>query len=59
MKLLFLESYFGGSHGEFAKGLVEHSRYDIDLITMPERNWRWRMRGAALYFLCYQKLKEI
>lgn len=51
MKLLFLESYFGGSHGEFAKGLVEHSRYDIDLITMPERNWRWRMRGAALYFI--------
>ena len=50
MKLLFIESYFGGSHGEFAKGLVEHSRYDIDLITMPERNWRWRMRGAALYF---------
>jgi len=50
MNLLFLESYFGGSHGEFAKGLVEYSRYDIDLITMPERNWRWRMRGAALYF---------
>jgi glycosyltransferase involved in cell wall biosynthesis len=45
-----MESFFGGSHGEFAKGLVESSRYDIDLITMPERNWRWRMRGAALYF---------
>jgi glycosyltransferase involved in cell wall biosynthesis len=59
MKLLFLESYFGGSHGEFAKGLVEHSRYDIDLMTMPERNWRWRMRGAALHFYCSIKnLKE-
>ncbi len=57
MKLLFLESYFGGSHGEFAKGLVEHSRYDIDLITMPERNWRWRMRGAALYFI--HKIKNL
>ena len=50
MKLLFMESYFGGSHGEFAKGLVDHSGYDIDLVTMPERNWKWRMRGAALYF---------
>ena len=50
MKLLFLESYFGGSHGEFAKGLVAHSRHEIDLMTLPERNWRWRMRGAALYF---------
>lgn len=55
MKLLFLESYFGGSHGEFAKGLVEHSRYDIDLITMPERNWRWRMRGRRYIFFMLSK----
>ncbi|MBU0994332.1 MAG: DUF3524 domain-containing protein [Proteobacteria bacterium] len=50
MKLLFLESFFGGSHGEFAQGLVDHSNHDIDLITMPDRNWQWRMRGASLYF---------
>ncbi len=57
MKLLFLESYFGGSHAEFARGLVEHSRHDIDLFTMPGRNWQWRMRGAALHF--FQEIGNI
>jgi glycosyltransferase involved in cell wall biosynthesis len=50
LKFLFLESFFGGSHREFAKGLVSHSKHRIDLETMPARFWKWRMRGAALYF---------
>ena len=50
LKFLFLEPFFGGSHREFAKGLVSHSRHRIDLVTMPARFWKWRMRGAALYF---------
>ena len=51
LKFLFLESFFGGSHREFARGLVSHSKYRIDLVTMPARFWKWRMRGAALYFV--------
>ncbi len=51
MKFLFLEPFFGGSHRYFAKGLVKHSRHRIDLVTLPARFWKWRMRGAALYFL--------
>lgn len=50
LKFLFLESFFGGSHREFARGLVSHSKHRIDLVTMPARFWKWRMRGAALYF---------
>jgi len=50
MKFLFLESFFGGSHRDFARGLVDHSRHDITLFTLPARFWKWRMRGAALYF---------
>ncbi len=50
MKFLFLESFFGGSHRSFAEGLSAHSRHDIDLITMPGANWKWRMRGASLHF---------
>ena len=50
MKFLFLESFFGGSHKEFASGLVDNSRHDIELVTMPEGNWKWRMRGASLHF---------
>jgi len=50
MKFLFLEPFFGGSHRDFARGLTDHSRHDITLLTLPDRFWKWRMRGAALYF---------
>ena len=51
LKFLFLEPFFGGSHREFARGLVAHSRHSIELLTLPARFWKWRMRGAALYFI--------
>jgi glycosyltransferase involved in cell wall biosynthesis len=50
-RFLFLEPFFGGSHREFAEGLVSNSRHRIDLLTLPARFWKWRMRGAALYFI--------
>jgi glycosyltransferase involved in cell wall biosynthesis len=50
LRFLFLEPFFGGSHGDFAQGLTDYSRHDIDLFTMPDRFWKWRMRGAALYW---------
>jgi glycosyltransferase involved in cell wall biosynthesis len=28
---------------------VAHSRHAIDLVTLPDRFWKWRLRGAALY----------
>ena len=48
---MFLEPFFGGSHRDFAKGLISHSKHRIDLVTLPARFWKWRMRGAALYFV--------
>ena len=50
LKILFLEPFYGGSHREFADGLVQHSRHRIELRTLPARFWKWRMRGAALHF---------
>lgn len=50
MRVLFLEPFFGGSHRDFAEGWAAHSRFDIDLRTLPARFWKWRMRGAALEF---------
>ncbi len=51
MRFLFLEPFYGGSHRDFAKGLLAHSRHEIQLETLPARFWKWRMRGAALYFV--------
>jgi len=50
MQILMLEPFFGGSHRDFALGLQEHSRHRIELLTLPDRHWKWRMRGAALDF---------
>ncbi|ACN14766.1 putative glycosyltransferase [Desulforapulum autotrophicum HRM2] len=50
MRFLFLESFFGGSHKAFALGLKAHSNHEIDIVTLPDHYWRWRMRGAALLF---------
>jgi glycosyltransferase involved in cell wall biosynthesis len=49
LKFLFLEPFYGGSHRDFADGLTVHSRHDIKLVTLPDRFWKWRMRGAAIY----------
>ena len=49
-RILFLEPFFGGSHRDFAEGLIEHSNHRIDLHTLPARFWKWRLRGAALHF---------
>lgn len=50
LHVLFLEPFYGGSHRDFAEGLVSASAHEITLHTMPARFWKWRMRGAALYF---------
>jgi glycosyltransferase involved in cell wall biosynthesis len=51
LKILFLEPFFGGSHKDFATGFEAHSSHDIALVSLPARFWKWRMRGAALYFI--------
>lgn len=55
MKFLFIEPFFGGSHSAFAKGWQAHSRHEIELMSLPDRFWKWRMRGAALQFLAHKK----
>jgi len=49
--ILFLESFYSGSHKAFADGLNCNSKHKIELLTMPARFWKWRMKGAALYFV--------
>ncbi|MFW5747273.1 MAG: tRNA-queuosine alpha-mannosyltransferase domain-containing protein [bacterium] len=51
LRVLFLEPFYGGSHRTFADGLVSFSHHRIDLLTLPARFWKWRMRGAALHFV--------
>ena len=50
MKILFLEPFYGGSHESVAQGFARHSRHEIEILGLPPRFWKWRMRGAALWF---------
>ncbi|MDQ7062852.1 MAG: DUF3524 domain-containing protein [candidate division KSB1 bacterium] len=50
MRIVFLESFYGGSHKNFLDGLVKYSRHQIEPITLPARFWKWRLRASALYF---------
>jgi len=50
LRVLFIEPFYGGSHRDVADGLVASSRHTIDLLTLPDRFWKWRMRGASLWF---------
>ena len=49
-ELLFVEPFYGGSHRTFADTLIEGigggARWS--LVTLPDRHWKWRMRGSAL-----------
>ena len=44
---LFVEPFFGGSHRAFAEGLVGHGGHELELLTLPGREWRRRMRLGA------------
>ncbi|MEO8540793.1 MAG: DUF3524 domain-containing protein, partial [bacterium] len=41
------EPFYGGSHKAFLDGLAEHSSHDIVSLTLPEGEWRRRMRRGA------------
>lgn len=44
---LFVEPFYGGSHRAFLDGLVRHSTHEIELLTLPEGEWRRRMRRGG------------
>jgi len=49
LNIVFVETFYGGSHKSFLDGLMKFSRHQVTPITMPSRFWKWRLRGAAFY----------
>lgn len=50
MKILCLESYYGGSHKAFLDNWIAHTTHDWTLLTLPAYKWKWRMRHSAVTF---------
>lgn len=46
--VLAMEPYYGGSHRAMLDGWQRHSRHRIEIVGLPARNWKWRMRHAGL-----------
>lgn len=48
MRVLLISGYHGGSHQAWAEGYKKHSAYEVELLTLPARFWKWRMHGGAV-----------
>lgn len=44
---LFVEPFYGGSHRAFLDGLARRGGHEFELLTLPEGEWRRRMRRGA------------
>jgi glycosyltransferase involved in cell wall biosynthesis len=52
-RILALEPYYGGSHravldGVLSRLAVADPAWEADLLTLPPRKWKWRMRGSGI-----------
>jgi len=50
MKILLLESFYGGSHKVWTDNLSEIFGSQIKIMTLPDRFWKWRMEAAGIEF---------
>ena len=48
MRITLVEPYCAGSHAAWAQQYAEHSRHQVELLTLPGRHWKWRMHGGAV-----------
>lgn len=55
VKVLLLEPYYGGSHKYWADNLVKFSSHKVELLTLPPRFWKWRMRASSITLFEYAK----
>lgn len=47
-EILFVEPFYGGSHKSWIQHVIKHSKHNYDLLTLPDKFWKWRMYGAAV-----------
>ncbi len=47
-RVLIVEPYYGTSHRHMVDGLRSRGLFETELLTLPARKWKWRMRGGAM-----------
>lgn len=48
MRILLIEPYYTGSHAAWAVSYAQKSQYQVDILSLPGRFWKWRMHGGAV-----------
>ncbi|MBN1164608.1 MAG: DUF3524 domain-containing protein [Candidatus Krumholzibacteriota bacterium] len=48
MKILILEPYMTGSHAAWAEEYSARSAFQVEILGLPGRHWKWRMHGGAV-----------
>ena len=48
MRILIIEPFFTGSHRRWAEGYQKHSTYEVEILSLSGRHWKWRMHGGAV-----------
>ncbi len=48
LRVLAVDPFHGGSHRQFLRGVVAHSRHRWSLVVGKPVHWKWRMRSAPL-----------
>ena len=48
LNVCLIESFYTGSHKQWADGLRKYSQHNIEILSLPGRHWKWRMHGAAI-----------
>ncbi len=48
MKILLLEPFFTGSHKKWAEEYKQHSRHQVEILSINGSHWKWRMHGGAI-----------
>ncbi len=48
LRILAFEPFDSGSHCAIRESITQHSHHQWTWLTQPGRNWKWRMRTAAL-----------
>jgi len=48
LKILYIEPFYAGSHKQWIDSYAQYSKYEIDILSLPGRYWKWRMHGAAI-----------
>jgi glycosyltransferase involved in cell wall biosynthesis len=47
LRILAVEPWLGGSHRRTLESWQRHSAHEVEVLGLPDRHWRWRMRDGA------------